>query len=114
MATVNSQGTRVYYAASGTAWVALAAGAAPGGGFTEVTRIIKVDVDPMTVEEYDDAPLSATTPDPQVVLKPGTMMFSKDKVSAETATLRGFCDGSTLKVWVFLYADGSADYCTGK
>ncbi len=114
MATVNSQGTRVYYATASTAWVALAALASPGGSFTEITRIIKTDVDPAVFEDYDDAPLSATTPDPQIIVKPGMMSFSKDKVSAETVILRGFCDGSTLKRYVFLYLDGSADYVDGK
>lgn len=112
--SVNSQGTRVYYATASTAWVALAASTAPGGSFTEVTRIVKVDADPAVFEDYDDAPLSATTPDPQIIVKPGKLMFSKDKISAETATLRGFCDGTTLKRWVILYLDGSADYVDGK
>lgn len=112
--SVLMHGTKVYYAADNVTWVALAAGAYPTTGFTEVTRIVNTKVSVMETSEYDDAPLGATSPDPETEIKPGSMEFTKDKVALETATLRGFCDGSTTKTWCFVYKDGTADTVVGK
>jgi hypothetical protein len=112
--SARQHGTKVFYAADNAAWVALAAGSYPGAGYTEVTRIVSTEVTPQNMEEYDDAPLGATAPEMEIDIKPGAMSFTKDKVGSETATLRGFCDGSTLKLWAFVYRDGTADTCVGK
>lgn len=112
--SVKMHGTKVFYAADNASWVALAAGSYPTTGFTEVTRIVNTKVSPMETSEYDDAPLGALVKDPQTEVSPGSMEFTKDKVAAETATLRALCDGTTLKLWAFVYKDGTADTVVGK
>lgn len=111
MASKN-QGTRLYYATEETAWVDLAAGAAPGGSFTQITAVQSISFTPHNATEFDDSDLEDTEKEPLVTLEPGTLTFTR-KRDALSATLRGFCDGSTKKRFVVLYLDGSADYCDG-
>jgi hypothetical protein len=112
MAGTKAHGTRVYFAASGTAWVALAAAAYPTTGYTQITRLTDTDVTPHEVETNDNSCLNDTSPSPEVILKPGKGTFSKEKDS-QTHTLRGMCDGATKYVFAFVYSDGTADVGEG-
>lgn len=108
------QGTRLYNATSGTAWVALAAGAAPSGSFTQITLVDNIRVVPHETNSFDNAPLEATVPAPEVELRPGTMDFTIEGGTSQSNTLRTLCDAGTKKVWAVLYLDGTADTVTGR
>jgi len=112
MAGTKSQGSRVYYANTGTSWVALAAGAYPTTGFTQVTRGVSIDGKPHEVEKYDNSSLNDTSPSPAIELKPSGFTFTREKDS-NSATLRALCDGTTSKLWCIVYTDGTADTCNG-
>src|SRR4051812_37279871 len=112
MAGVKSQGSRIYYAASGTAWVALTAGNYPTTGYTEVTRGSDIDTKPHDVEINDNSCLNDTAPSPEAILKPGGIEFTREKDSL-SITLRGFCDAQTVKKWAEVFLDGTAEVCEG-
>jgi len=112
MAGTKSQGTRLYFAAPGTSWVALTPGSYPTTGFTQITRGVDADSVPHVVEESDNSCLNDTSPSPEVILKPGSMTFTKERDS-QSVTLRGMCDGSTAYVFALVAVDGTADTCTG-
>ncbi len=109
MAGTKSQGARIYYSNTGTAWVALTAGAYPTTGFTEVTRGTDIDPKPHEVEKNDNSCLNDLAPVPEVILKPGSWTFTREKDNTLSSTLRGFCDGTTLKQWHAVYVDGTAE-----
>jgi len=112
MAGTKSQGSRVYYASTGTAWVALAAGAYPTTGYTEVTRGVGIDPKGDEVEKYDNSTLNDTSPLPAIELKPSGFTFTREKDSNSDA-IRALCDGSTSKLWAIVYVDGTAETCNG-
>lgn len=108
------QGTRLYYATAATAWVDLAAGAAPSGSFTQVTGGINIRVVPHEVEQYDDSDLEDTAEEPQVNQRPGNITFSINLHTTASVTLRGLCAAGTKKTWAVLYKDGTADTVDGR
>ncbi len=110
MAGTKSQGSRIYYATAATSWTPLAAGAYPASPWVEVTRGVDADTKPHEVEKNDNSCLNDTSPSPEVILKPGTISFSREKDS-QSPTLRGFCDAQTAKAWAEVFVDGTAEYC---
>ena len=113
MSSVNSQGSRLFYAPTATAWVDLAAGATPANTFVQVLNLVDVDPKPNNIEEYDDSSLEDTAPVPAMTVKPGSISFTKKK-NSQSKTLLDFCDGTTKKVWAVLYLDGTAQTVTGR
>lgn len=104
---MNAQGSRLYYAADATAWTALAPGAYPASPWVEVTRGTDIDVVPHETEEVDDSCLNDTAPDPNLVFKPGSVTFSREK-DANSGTLRALV--GVKKAWAAVHVDGTAEY----
>jgi hypothetical protein len=113
MAGVKSQGARLYYANTGTSWVALAAGSYPTTGYTEVARGISIDMKPTEKEQFDNSCLNDTAPVPELELKPGSLTFSREKDSSSN-TLLALALAGTEKLWAFVYVDGTAITAEGK
>lgn len=112
MAGTKSQGSRIYYADTGTSWVALSAGSYPTTGFTEVTRGVSIEPKGDDVERYDNSSLNDTSPSPAIELKPSGGTFTREKDS-NSPTIRALCDGTTQKMWCVVYVDGTAETCNG-
>ena len=107
--STGAPGTRIAYNTANTAFTPIAAGASLPGGWTQVLNLKDVDPKLNDTEEYDDSSLEDTGPIPAQVVKPGSWSFAK-KRNAQTNTLLGFCDGSTKKAWIIVYADGATLY----
>lgn len=107
-----SKGTRVFHAALGTTWTALAALATPGAAFIEATCCISVsNPKRFEVQEFDVSCLADPTEQPVQEIKPGSFSFTikQNEVGATgtgTDALKTLADATTPLVWAILYVDG--------
>lgn len=107
---IRARGMKLWYATEKTAWTPIAAGADPGGGWTQVEDLNSIAVVPFEVDEFDDSNLEDTVPDLNEIAKPGMVTVEMDKNDA-AITLDGFAQARTKKAWAVTYVDGTARYC---
>lgn len=108
-------GTRLFYIATeyNPASPVAVPAAAPGDteltGFTELTLIQSLRVNPQPQEVYDDAVLADTGAVNKSEDKNATMSFERRRTAAGTKTLRGFAADGKKRQWVALLPDGTTE-----
>jgi hypothetical protein len=104
------QGTTLWYATAGTSWTAVAAGAAPGSPWVQITRVNNFRLTPHETDKYDLAPLEATARDMQRDLTPGNCQFQMEEQATLSKTIRDLIDAGTKKAFAVVFKDGTAEY----